>query len=59
MNRKGSALPHWKAATNSAMTPHKAMTAVNPAPRYLCKSEAVKITSNDMMESFAKAKVAM
>jgi hypothetical protein len=55
----GSEMPHWKAAASSEATPHTAMNVVKVIPNLRCRSEAVSIIINEMIESFARARVAM
>jgi hypothetical protein len=57
--RHGYVLPHWTDVAIIDTTPHSAMKLVSPRPRCRCLSDAVIFISRDMIDSFARAKVAI
>lgn len=57
--RHGYVLPHWSDVAITDTTPHSAMKPVKPRPTWRCLFEAVSIISSDMIDSFARAKVAI
>lgn len=57
--RHGYVLPHWNEVAITDTIPHDVMKPVRLSPRYRCLSDAVMFINSDMMDSFARAKVAM
>jgi hypothetical protein len=58
-NCHGSTAPHWNAETTPDRMLQEAMNTVSSKPMFRCCFEAVKILSNEMMDSFAKHRVAI
>jgi hypothetical protein len=57
--RHGYVPPHWKDVMSTDTTPHSAMKPVKPKPKWRCLSDAVMFISRDIMDSFARANVAI